>query len=333
MQIIDHADRALAAEISELQTRSLQAVLGHADFGHFPHEIIALLNDTSTAQNYFVLHRDADDVLRGAAQVTLDGGKNAHIANVDFITDPECDPIAVLEALRPGVEKLTGSRTSVTWWVYSPLVADGLAPQSGDLPVEKTAITQWLSDHGFTLIQTESASTLHVDNHRAEYTVAAGYALKRWVGPAPEEYVDDVALLCSRLATDAPTGGVEFAHDPWDAERVRSKEEALRQARREHVWTVAFTEDGAPAGYTFLVYPEDGGDFAFQHGTLVLSEHRGHGLGLAMKLANLAQLREVAPHIKRIHTWNASENEWMLRINEQLGSHPTSVLGAWERKA
>jgi len=57
----------------------------------------------------------------------------------------------------------------------------------------------------------------------------------------------------------------------------------------------------------------------WQHDTLVMREHRGHGLGMAVKLANLAALVDSYPHARIVSTWNAVENKHMIAINDELG--------------
>lgn len=49
-----------------------------------------------------------------------------------------------------------------------------------------------------------------------------------------------------------------------------------------------------------------------------------------MKHANLVQLAETSPHIRRILTSNASENSWMRAINERLGGRAVAAQGIWE---
>ena len=57
----------------------------------------------------------------------------------------------------------------------------------------------------------------------------------------------------------------------------------------------------------------------FQSGTLVAPEHRGHALGLAIKVANHRQLREHFPECRVLLTGNADVNAPMNAVNEVLG--------------
>ncbi len=57
----------------------------------------------------------------------------------------------------------------------------------------------------------------------------------------------------------------------------------------------------------------------FQWGTLVLPEHRGHRLGMAVKAANLEELARLAPERRSVQTMNDEQNPWMVQINKDLG--------------
>ena len=70
---------------------------------------------------------------------------------------------------------------------------------------------------------------------------------------------------------------------------------------------------------------------AYQSDTLVVAAHRGHALGMRMKLANLVRLGEVAPERTTVYTWNADENEHMLAINIALGFEPHGMSAEFQR--
>ena len=58
---------------------------------------------------------------------------------------------------------------------------------------------------------------------------------------------------------------------------------------------------------------------AYQQDTLVMREHRGHGLGLRMKAAGTLALMEGSPATTSVRTWNADDNAPMLAVNHALG--------------
>ena len=53
--------------------------------------------------------------------------------------------------------------------------------------------------------------------------------------------------------------------------------------------------------------------------TVVTRKHRGHRLGLLVKIAMLELLATAEPQLERIATWNAQANEHMIAVNEALG--------------
>jgi len=69
---------------------------------------------------------------------------------------------------------------------------------------------------------------------------------------------------------------------------------------------------------------------AYQWDTLVLPEHRGHRLGLALKVANLRALQAEHPEVTRITTWNAEQNGPMVAVNVELGFEIVERLQEWQ---
>ena len=59
---------------------------------------------------------------------------------------------------------------------------------------------------------------------------AEPYELVTWTDHCPEEYVEQLAVLMSRMSTDAPTGGLSYDEEAWDAARVRHVEDTWTQA-------------------------------------------------------------------------------------------------------
>jgi hypothetical protein len=62
----------------------------------------------------------------------------------------------------------------------------------------------------------------------------------------------------------------------------------------------------------------------------VAGAHRGHRLGLLLKLAMLDLLAAREPQVARILTGNADGNQHMIAINEQLAFRVLSRWPSWE---
>ncbi len=164
---------------------------------------------------------------------------------------------------------------------------------------------------------------------RAE-RAAAGYAPESWIGPVPEELIEQVAGLYG--------AGRDMPHDPgtapqvWDAQRMRAQN-ALRSIFGLHYYTVAARHEdtGELAGLTDVaVDPADPG-WGRQLFTAVARKHRGHRLGLRLKLAMLQLLASTEPQLRRIETLNARANSHMIAINEALGYQPSGPPVVWFR--
>ncbi len=63
---------------------------------------------------------------------------------------------------------------------------------------------------------------------------------------------------------------------------------------------------------------------------MVLAGHRGHRLGLLVKVVMLEWLTEAEPAIRRILTGNAGANAHMIAINERLGFAVVDTYRSWE---
>jgi GNAT superfamily N-acetyltransferase/RimJ/RimL family protein N-acetyltransferase len=148
---------------------------------------------------------------------------------------------------------------------------------------------------------------------------AAGYSLVSWVGPVPEEYIEQTAAVYNGMA-DAPRDA-EISHEAWDAQRVRERVNGLRPQYGMRDYAVAARHDdtGELAGLTEVsVDPADPG-WGFQVFTVVRREHRGHRLGLLLKIAMMELLATTEPQLERIVTWNGQSNEHMIAVNEAMG--------------
>jgi GNAT superfamily N-acetyltransferase len=159
-----------------------------------------------------------------------------------------------------------------------------------------------------------------------------GYRLLAWEGPTPREWLDDVAHLRSRMSVDVPMAGLQAEPDPWDAERVAEHDERVASAGRVVLTAVAeHRPSGTLAGYSEIAV-SPGRPAATQEDTLVVREHRGHRLGLHLKIAAARHLLASFPHVEAVATWNAEENRPMLDVNEAMGFRPIGLEGGWQRR-
>lgn len=160
---------------------------------------------------------------------------------------------------------------------------------------------------------------------------AAGYSLVQWVDRAPEAIVADLAVLKGRMSVDVPMEDMTWDAEAYDVSRVRALEDAAA-ARRRRVVVTAVRHDASDrlVGYTDIGVNIEVPRVGYQWDTIVLSDHRGHRLGLLMKLANLEQLRRTMPATEIVNTWNAAVNEHMIAVNEAMGFRAAELERAWE---
>ncbi|MFM9877249.1 MAG: GNAT family N-acetyltransferase, partial [Rhodoglobus sp.] len=220
------------------------------------------------------------------------------------------------------------------------LPGDKLVPPtgSGSVPADDTAV-RFLLKHGYRLEQVERMSRLPLPVPDLKSLLAAAiaetgpdYRLRFWIGPTPEQWRADVAVLGNRMSTDAPSAGLEEPEETWTVERVIAADERDKASpRTRFVAAAEHVPTGRLAGFTILSVPRQRERSVAQYATLVLREHRGHRLGMLLKVANLEQLERVAPGHPSVTTFNAEENRHMLSVNEALGFVPIASEGAWRK--
>ena len=160
-------------------------------------------------------------------------------------------------------------------------------------------------------------------------TAAHGYSLLSWEGPAPEAHTGQVAALY-QAGEDAP---LEDGHEVrrWDTARVHEAERRIAEQGVRH-YAVAARDDrtGDLVALTELETDPQTPGWAYQCLTVVARAHRGHRLGLLVKVAMLELLAGREPGLERIVTGNADVNEHMIAINAELGYQVLDHWLSWE---
>jgi GNAT superfamily N-acetyltransferase len=181
---------------------------------------------------------------------------------------------------------------------------------------------------GFELANTEIVRHLQLpvadellsgllDDAKAHYR--DDYTLEIHTNGIPDDLLPSYCAANNRLATDAPTGTIEFEEMSLTPEVYRSNLEVSRRVGAVIITALALTADREVAAYTDLHLPASSPDRAHQWGTLVTAQHRGHRLGTAVKVANLQELQRSYPERRIVVTENAETNRYMVSINEALG--------------
>ncbi len=246
---------------------------------------------------------------------------------------------ALADALE-GVVRADGRRRAVAYVAGRALDGPRLPSPTGFGSISADAReTRFLTARGYSFEQVERLSRLPLPVAGLDRLLAAAqersgsdYRLHTWVDATPDEWVQDRAVLATRMSTDAPSAGLEEPEDVWDADRVRAADARRADNPRRHlVAAVEHVPTGHLVGYTALSVPAERHRAVQQYATLVLRAHRGHRLGMLLKLANLAHLEREYPGHPSILTFNAEENRPMLDVNEAVGFIALGYEGAWRK--
>jgi RimJ/RimL family protein N-acetyltransferase/GNAT superfamily N-acetyltransferase len=158
---------------------------------------------------------------------------------------------------------------------------------------------------------------------------AVGYSLRRWSGPVPDDLAEHVCSLFMAMADAPREENVE--PEEWDPERLRLAEaRGIAQGTRWYEVAAIHQESGEMAALTQVNVDPAIDDWAFQDITVVTRPHRGHHLGLYVKVAMLEWLAETEPRVRRVMTYNAVGNEHMIAVNAALGHRVTDYFDGFE---
>lgn len=161
---------------------------------------------------------------------------------------------------------------------------------------------------------------------------AAGYSVVQWTGATPERYLPGMATLESRMTTDAPLDDLVWEQEVYDADRLREHERVwIARGSRRYTSAALHDESGEVVGSTSIGVFEGAHEGAYQWQTIVSPEHRGHRLGMLLKVENLAFLCAHEPAVRTVDTWNADSNAHMLRVNLAMGFEVVRQWSEYER--
>lgn len=338
--------------LAELEREHQLGLLGHDDFARDPAQIAAWSTNRSSVRRLIVLAREATagpvpGAIVGAAMMDLPLLDNTHMAWASVTVRAAHRRRGLGTALWREVWAATredGRTTVIADTAHLPAQAPAehrVPPATGTGYLDdREGPTCFARTMGLALMQVERQSTQqlpipadHLANLRTRATPAVGpdYDLVQWTGATPPDLVPDYLRLLTAMSTDAPMGDLDYHEEAWDAGRLLEAEQAAERAGRRSLTTAArHLPSGALVGYTQIQLDTYKPQMAHQENTVVLRDHRGHRLGLLLKLANVEQLQRLAPQVRRVHTWNAAENQHMLAVNTALGYRLSSLWGAWQ---
>lgn len=204
---------------------------------------------------------------------------------------------------------------------------------------EEHPYVRFAQRHGYSYANTEVRRILDLplDPARLEALAADaathhdGYRVESFAGRLPEDLRESYCACWNQLAVDAPTGEIEFEEEALSPQTYAEELDRLEKQGRTMLHTVAIAPGGEVVAYNDLVVSADDPDEVMQWGTLVRREHRGHRLGMAVKVRGLQELALFAPQAQRIQTCNAEQNAHMVGVNVELGFRKVEVLLSYQR--
>jgi GNAT superfamily N-acetyltransferase len=294
-------------------------------------ELAVLIRDRTASTSELAVVRGDDGDVEASAWVRMPERENRQVAEVRLVVHPRWRGRGSGRALLDHCEQMVRSRDRHT------IVA------TTDEPVreaEASASARFARAAGYepALAEARRSLALPVDPAFLDRLEAAclcfssAYELVAWIGACPDGYLDGRVALARSISTDAPQGKLAKEADDVDADRIRTFEKAIDAMDRDEYSAGAVeTSTGELVGFTEIGVPRTLPKHAYQFDTVVLHAHRGHRLGTLLKIANLRALAERSPATEYVLTWNAIENDPMIRVNDMLGFEVVGLGTAWQK--
>jgi GNAT superfamily N-acetyltransferase len=318
-----HDDRALR-EFYDVEVAAHAADRPHAVHRTFP-QLRQMAQRPSPYYRRVLLAAREGDRIVGTADLGLTQQDNLHLADLEVRVLPEARRRGIGTALHDEVVRLARAegRTTFLGEVNQPSVD------------EISGAIAFARRHGFEAVHQEDHLVLELpcppERLASLPSGVEGYEIVTWSDRAPDDLVDAYAAMLTQMGTDHPTGEVDHTPVVIDVARIREGEKRLAEAYLDVVAAARRISDGVLGGYTLMHLAHDEG-FAVQDDTLVMPEHRGHGLGLALKVTVLRLLSAHHSERRVVHTWNAVDNTFMQRINRELGFQRVELEVEMQRK-
>lgn len=261
----------------------------------------------------------------GVTEIWLPTHDNTHFAAMSLTVDPELRRRGVGRILvQGGIDHVTAlGRTVIMLQLCDHAAGTAFA---GALGFER-AYEEVLRRQDLLTLDRAQLDAAYVDAERS----AAGYELLRLPGALPDDLISAVGRLTEAI-NDAPTDGLDIEDEVFTPERIRSFE-AAQAARdfRTYRLLARHRDTGELAGHTVVGIDADQPWCGGQYDTSVVQAHRGHRLGLLLKIGMLRWLAEEEPQLRVIDTGNAASNAHMIAVNEKLGYQVLERRIGWQR--
>lgn len=262
----------------------------------------------------FTLLLDDDGVAVGHLALDASDYDNRHVVHARFTVRPDRRGEGFGSRLVTEIVRRTRDLGRTTLWI-------GVAE-------DDAASTTFLERRGFVPVSPEArrfqvladvdpAEVDRLERDAAEHR--RDYVLERLEPPYDDALLASLVDVTAAI-NDAPMGALTREDEVFDLGRLQDQERA-RALRGERFRRVVARHRGTGelGGHTYLVVRPWAPTIGEQWDTAVAREHRGHRLGLALKIEMMRWMAEAEPQITVVETWNNVENTLMIKVNEALG--------------
>ena len=194
--------------------------------------------------------------------------------------------------------------------------------------VGATPSVEFFESHGFSCAFIEMRNMLNLGEvdwlrlGEMAAGISAGYRLEYHPDGPPETHLPAYADA-KEAARAGVVNDLELRPSSYDADRLRASLATLRaRGLKPYIVLAVHEASQTIAGLTEVVVPAQRPTRADQYDTVVVPAHRGYGIGRALKARMLFELRAAEPGLVDVQTWNATENEPMVKVNAELGFKP-----------
>lgn len=261
-------------------------------------------------------------IVVGVGDVCLPLLDNPHLAELGLVVHPDHRRTGVGTRLLAEQERRAAATGRTSWTGGFP------APLEDPAPAHAFA-----ARHGYDVVSGERLKCLTLDPDGslpaawaalgAEVAAHAGaYRIEPFDQHVAPARVEGFCALLSRFHDEIPLGELDLHDMAWDAARLAEHEARMDATQQAWFGAVALDADDTVVAFTELALDRAHPVRTWVGGTLVLPEHRGHRLGLAVKLASHTMLRRAYPGCTAVLTGNADVNAPMNAVNERLGYVP-----------
>ena len=194
-------------------------------------------------------------------------------------------------------------RTTVQSEAYLPPGGAGTAPEA------------FAHAMAYAVASRESIKELTLTDYverrdRLEVAVPDGYRIITFDTVCPDEHLGSFGRLLAMLMDEVPLGELDLEASEWSPERIRKAEQRQVDIGRHVQTAMAIAPDGSVAGVSDVRVDDTDREHAQVGITLVDPAHRGHRLGLALKVATHDLAVTTYPDLLTVDTSNAERHSF-----------------------